>query len=185
MQKPLAKRPTSIPLALLVATATLVGAHAAAAPNDADGARAGRDEARPPAQRVEPARVPGEVFVILASEAAGEIAPELASMPALRQPPFNAFHSMRLLARPTVRLTMGEPETIPLPNGRILQLVVEERTAEGRYRVRVSINRPEQRDYLPLLEIVAPPGDPFFLAGQSFMGGTLVLGVRLGERPAR
>ena len=138
-----------------------------------------------PTQRVLPNEVAGEVFVILASERDGEIDPALSSMHALRQPPFNAFHSMQLLARPSIHLAIGEPQNVPLPNGRVLQLALDSVTPEGRYRVRVSINRPEQQDYLPLLEIVAPPGDPFFLAGQSFMGGTLVIGVRLGERAAR
>jgi hypothetical protein len=135
--------------------------------------------------RQAPREVAGEVLVILASERVGEIDPALATMQALRQPPFNGYHTMQLLARPSIRLTVGQPATVPLPNGRVLQLVLDSITPEGRYRVRVSINRPEQRDYLPLLEIVAPPGDPFFLAGQNFMGGTLVLGVRLGERAPR
>jgi hypothetical protein len=138
-----------------------------------------------PAQRVAPSEVRGEVLVILASEREGTIAPELESLPALRQPPFNAFHSMTLLMRPAITLRVGEPHDLELPNGRILRIVLEAITPEGRYRVRVSINRREQQDYLPLLEIVAPPGDPFFLAGQNFMGGTMVLGVRLGERPSR
>jgi hypothetical protein len=138
-----------------------------------------------PAQRVAPSEVRGEVLVILASEREGTIAPELESLPALRQPPFNAFHSMTLLMRPAITLRVGEPHDLELPNGRILRIVLDAITPEGRYRVRVSINRREQQDYLPLLEIVAPPGDPFFLAGQNFMGGTLVLGVRLGERPSR
>ncbi len=138
-----------------------------------------------PAQRVAPSEVRGEVLVILASEREGTIAPELASIEALRQPPFNAFHSMTLLLRPAITLRVGAPHDLELPNGRILRIVLEAITPEGRHRVRVSINRREQQDYLPLLEIVAPPGDPFFLAGQNFMGGTMILGVRLGERPGR
>lgn len=129
--------------------------------------------------------VSGEIFIVLASERGGEMDPSLAAIPALRQPPFNAFSSMQLLARPAIRLTVGEPTMVPLPNGRVLQIVLDSVTPQGRYRVRVSINRPEQHDYLPLLEVVAPPGDPFFLAGQNFLGGTLILGVRLGERAAR
>lgn len=128
--------------------------------------------------------VRGEVLVILGSERAGEIDPALASLGALRQAPFSSFQTMQLLARPSIRLVVDEPLDIPLPNGRILRIVLASITPQGRYRVRVSINRPEQSDYLPLLEVVAPPGDPFFLAGQSFLGGTLVIGVRLGERAA-
>lgn len=123
--------------------------------------------------------------MIVASEQPGEIDPELASVPALRQPPFHAYRSMQLVMRPTIRLTVGQPHTLMLPNGRLLRLELDSITPEGRFRVRVSINRPDRQDYLPLLDVVAPPGDPFFLAGQSYLGGTLVLGVRLGERPAR
>lgn len=126
--------------------------------------------------------VRGEVLIILGSERPGEIDPALASISALRQAPFSSFQTMQLLARPSIRLVVDEPRDIPLPNGRILRIVLASVTPQGRYRVRVSINRPDQSDYLPLLEVVAPPGDPFFLAGQNFLGGTLVIGVRLGER---
>lgn len=173
------------PLASIVTIASLL----AVAPVSAQPARAPQPQVTTgrggPAQRVVPNEVAGEVFVILASERPGEIDPALASMQALRQPPFNAFHSMQLLARPSIRLAVGAPHDVVLPNGRVLQLALDSVTPEGRYRVRVSINRPEEQDYLPLLEIVAPPGDPFFLAGQNFMGGTLVIGVRLGERAPR
>ena len=50
---------------------------------------------------------------------------------------------------------------------------------DGRYRVRVSIDRPDADAYLPLLQVVASPGDPFFVAGQSHDGGTLVIGITL------
>jgi len=62
--------------------------------------------------------------------------------------------------------------------------MLQQEMPNGRFRVRVSINRPNQRDYLPLLQVVASPGDPFFVAGQSHAGGTLVIGVRVGERAA-
>ncbi|MCS6856196.1 MAG: hypothetical protein NZM37_00655 [Sandaracinaceae bacterium] len=127
--------------------------------------------------------VSGEVLVILASAQEGSIAPELAAIPALRQPPFNAFRSMLLLERHAIRLTPERAQTLRLPNGRILEITLESITPDGRYRVRLSINRPEQRDYLRLLEIVAPPGYPFFVAGQNHQGGTLVIGVRVGARP--
>jgi hypothetical protein len=49
--------------------------------------------------------------------------------------------------------------------------------------VQVSINRANEKDYLPVLYVIASPGEPFFVAGQKFEGGTLVIGVRVGERP--
>lgn len=174
-------------LALLAAMALACASITSGAPSS----RAWAQPTTPPLQAPGPGaprahqEVSGEVLVILASERVGTIHPDLATIPALRQPPFNGYHTMELLARPAIRLVVGEPQTVPLPNGRVLRLELEGITREGRYRVRVSINRPDQQDYLPLLDIVAPPGDPFFLAGQNFMGGTLVLGVRLGERAAR
>ncbi len=126
------------------------------------------------------APVNGEVLVVLAKEQAGQIDPALAHVAALRQPPFNAFRSMQVLSRPHVRLTMGHPQEVSLPNGRKLRLELEQVMPDGRFRVKVSINRPNQHDYLPLLQVVASPGDPFFVAGQGYQGGTLVVGIRLG-----
>lgn len=124
-------------------------------------------------------RVSAEVFVILARTEAGTIAPELAEMPALRRPPFSNFRSMQILSRERLELGASEPREIALPNGRRLQIALEQQTPDGRQRMRVSINRPQQADYLPLLQVVAAPGDPFFVAGQQHEGGTLIIGIRL------
>ena len=87
---------------------------------------------------------------------------------------------MALLSSPRIRLRVGEPEEVELPNGRRVRLVLREVTSAGRFRLQVSINRPGQQDYLPEMSVVASPGDPFFIAGQSFQAGTLVIGIRLG-----
>jgi hypothetical protein len=79
---------------------------------------------------------------------------------------------------------VNQPVTVNLPNGRRLQLVLQQVMPDGRYRIRASINRPEQNDYLPLLQVVAAPGDPFVVAGQHHQGGTLVIVVRAGTGPA-
>lgn len=128
--------------------------------------------------------VPAEVIVVLAAEAEGTIDPTLADITALRQPPFNAFHSMSVLSRSMARLSVDRPMQVSLPNGRQLRIELERATDDGRYRVRVSINTPGRTDYLPLLSIVASPGEPFFVAGQNWQGGTLVIGVRIGQPPA-
>ncbi len=124
-----------------------------------------------------------EILVVLAKEKPGKIDPDLADLPALRRPPFNAFRSMKILSRPKHRIRMGANHDVVLPNGRRLRLVVQRVMPDGRYRVRVSINRPDKSDYLPLLQVIASPGDPFFVAGQSHDGGTLVIGVRLQPQP--
>ena len=123
----------------------------------------------------------GEVIVILAKEAAGAVDPSLRPMAALRRAPFNAFRSMEVLSRPQLRLVPSQPSEVRLPNGRSLRVTLQQVLPDGRYRVRVSINRNAQNDYLPLLQVVASPGDPFLVAGQAHQGGTLVVAIRVGE----
>lgn len=124
----------------------------------------------------------GEVFVVLAKAEPGTIDPALRSVTALREPPFNSYQSMQVLTRNDVALQPGQPVMVSLPNGRKLQLELLERSADGRFKVRVSINLPGKRDYLPLLEVMASAGEPFFVAGQKHEGGTLVIGVLIGKR---
>jgi hypothetical protein len=126
--------------------------------------------------------VAAEVFVILASEQQGEIEPLLANIPALRKPPFNSFHSMKVLQKFNVELKLGEPVTVALPNGRTLMLKLQQQMPDGRSEVQLSINRPDKKDYLPLLDVKAKKGEPFFVAGQKYQGGTLVIGVGIGKR---
>jgi hypothetical protein len=129
-------------------------------------------------------KVAGEVLVILAKEADGELDPTLSSIKALQEPPFNAFKSMKILSRSGLSLDAKQPVEVELPNGRRLRLEWLERQPDGRFKVQVSINRPSQKDYLPLLQVIASPGEPFFVAGQKHEGGTLVIGVRVGDKPA-
>jgi hypothetical protein len=121
--------------------------------------------------------VPAEVLVVLAKEEAGDIDPQLKKMTALRRPPFNAFRSMKILSRPKLTLTPGKDELVSLPNGRRVKLTLLRVMPDGRYKVRAAINRPDKSDYLPLLQVVASAGDPFFVAGQTYQGGTLIVGV--------
>jgi hypothetical protein len=124
----------------------------------------------------------GEVLVVLASEQAGVIDSNLAHEPALRQPPFNSYRSMRLLERHPVTLAANRPIIVALPNGRNLQIVLVRMLPNGRLQVRVSINRPAKNDYLQGVTVETSAGVPFFIAGQAYQGGTLVIGVRVGLR---
>jgi hypothetical protein len=123
----------------------------------------------------------GEVLVLLASEGEGAIDPSLNHLRALKHPPFNAFKSIKILSRSALQLEIDKPVELDLPNGRKIHLTLLERQADGRQRVQVSINRPHEKDYLPLLQVIARSGEHFFVAGQKFEGGTLVIGVRVGE----
>jgi len=137
--------------------------------------------ALPAAVQAQGAGIRGQVTVVLAKEEAGEIDASLRSMAALTRPPFSSYRSMSVLSRERLTLRTGHPQQVSLPNGRTLQVELQRIMPDGRFRVRVSINRPGRQDYLPLLTVVAAPGDPFFVAGQGFSGGTLVIGVELGS----
>jgi hypothetical protein len=121
--------------------------------------------------------VPAEVLVVLAKEEPGKIDPQLQKLTALRRPPFNSFRSMKILSRPKLKLTPGKDALVSLPNGRRMKLTLLRVMPDGRYKVKAAINRPDKSDYLPLLQVVASAGDPFFVAGQTYQGGTLVVGV--------
>lgn len=127
----------------------------------------------------------GEVLVVLASEAEGTVDPSLSHFRALKHPPFNGFKSMKVMSRQSVSLNPDEPVAIELPKKRWLVLTLVSRLPDGRAKVQLSINKPNKQDYLPLLNVIISAGEPFFVAGQKFEGGTLVVGVRLGERAER
>lgn len=126
------------------------------------------------------APIPGEVLVVLGSSEGSGTDARLDKLEALRKPPFDSFSKKTLLKRVEVQLEPGKDAELDLPNGRKLRLTLLEKLKDGRFRVNVSINRPGQRDYLPVMTVAAAAGDPFFVAGQKHEGGTLIIGVRVG-----
>lgn len=129
--------------------------------------------------------VPGEILIIHALEAEGAIDPSLSGITALQRPPFNSYRTMRLLSRPSARFTVGASSEFDLPNGRRLRVTLDRVSEDGRFHIRVSINRPNQGDYLREARLVAAPGDPFFVAGQTHEGGMLLIGIKIGTSPSR
>jgi hypothetical protein len=125
----------------------------------------------------------GEVLVVLANERPGTIDDAVAQEPALRQPPFDAYRSMQLLERQPIVIQQGAPASVALPNGRTVLVELLGVQPGGRVRIRVAITRPNRSDYLPGVVVETAPGVPFFVAGQAFQGGMLVVGVRIGQRP--
>jgi hypothetical protein len=133
--------------------------------------------------QAQPAFVPGEVLVVLGSTlpAEGASDPQLDKLEALKKPPFDSFPRKALLLRAQVKLEVGKEAEVELPNGRRLRLLLLDKLKDGRFRVSLSINKPGQRDYLPVMTVAAAAGDPFFVAGQKYEGGTLIIGVRVGK----
>jgi hypothetical protein len=127
------------------------------------------------------ANVPAEVLVVLASGEEGAVDASLSHVRALKQPPFNEYKTLKLLSRSTVQLPRDQSVEIALPNGRTLVLRLVKKLPDGRAKLQLSISRPNRKEYLPLLEVIASSGEPFFVAGQRYEGGTLVLGIRAGD----
>jgi hypothetical protein len=131
------------------------------------------------------ARIGAEVMVLHATNADGGIDPHIGQLPQLRKPPFSAYNSYRLLARQAIVLTTAQPDTAKLPNGRVLKTSLLEVVSKDRYRVAASISQPQAdagaQSFLPLLEVTAKAGETFFVAGQSYQGGILVVGITVGK----
>jgi hypothetical protein len=122
-----------------------------------------------------------EISVILAqaSDGGGSIDPKLRDLPQLtRDQPFVRYNVYRLLERKEVPLEKGKPTPYALVNGRTLQVTLTDVTtekSEKRYHVRVEIAEPGKQAFLKALEVTAGANEPFFVAGQSYQGGTLFL----------
>ncbi len=94
---------------------------------------------------------------------------------------FSSFKGMTILKKHTLVVTKGKPIDVQLPNGRKLKLHMVDALPDGRFKIKVSINKPKQKDYLPLLQVIASPTEPFFIAGQSYQGGTMIIGVQVSK----
>jgi len=125
--------------------------------------------------------VNAEVMVLHATQSpgGGSIDPAIGNMPQLRTPPMSAFNTYRLLDKRSLALTVGTGATYTMANGRVLQVTFVERTPDHGFHVRAAINQPGGKAYLKLLELTAKPNDPFFVAGQLYQGGTLILAITL------
>lgn len=125
--------------------------------------------------------IAAEIMIVLASGEDGAIDPSLSHVRALKHPPFNEYKTLKLLSKLHVQLPREQPVEVALPNGRTLVLRLVSLLHDGRAKVQVSISRPHRKEYLPFLEVIASTGEPFFVAGQRYEGGTLVLGIRAGD----
>ena len=121
---------------------------------------------------------PTEIMVMHASQTqAPSIDPRIGHLPQLSKPPFSSYNTYKLLDRKTLAVERSKPTLYALPNGRTLQVAVE--PAGNVYKVTASISQAKGGSYLKLLEISAPKGEPFFVAGQSYDGGTLVIAITI------
>ena len=125
--------------------------------------------------------VNAEVMVLVGTDlpGGGSIDPAIGHLPQLKKPPLSAYNTYRLVDKRTLPLELGKSETYTLVNGRVLQVTFVETTPDHGFHVKAAINQPGGHAYLKLLDLTAKPNEPFFVGGQSFGGGSLVLAITL------
>jgi hypothetical protein len=137
-----------------------------------------------PAEQGAACAVTAEVVVLHATNDGSGIDPKIGNMPELGKPPFSAYNSYKLLERPKLCLSKGKSVTTKLPTGRDLMVSLKDVVQPSkkgdprRFVLSASIQKPGGNTFLPLLEVNAKAGEIFFVAGQSYKGGILVLGIR-------
>ncbi|HEY2405949.1 MAG TPA: hypothetical protein VGI10_08100 [Polyangiaceae bacterium] len=123
--------------------------------------------------------VGAEVLVLHATHDKKGVDPQIGALPELAQTPFSSFEGYALLDRTRLPLSKSEPRELKLPNGRTLELRLRDAPQKDSVRLSASINQPRGKDFLPLLEVKAKPGQAFIVAGQSYKRGILVLVIRI------
>lgn len=133
-----------------------------------------------PLQKVSaPLRYSIEVVVLHATNSGSGIDKRVGDMPELKKPPFSAYDSYELLAKQRMPLLKGQPQTYRLPNDRLLKTDLKEDPKAETFKISASINQPQGKAFLPLLEVKAGLGQLFFVAGQTYKAGILVLVLRV------
>jgi hypothetical protein len=137
----------------------------------------------PPSRPPPPASllVNAEIMVLHAANlpGSGSIDPAIGNLPQLRNPPLSAYNTYELIGRRTLPILAGNSATYPLPNGRVLQVTFVGPTSDHGFHVKTAINQPGGNAFLKLLELTAKPNEPFFVAGQTYKGGNMVLAINL------
>jgi hypothetical protein len=116
-----------------------------------------------------------EVSVLHGTHDKADTDPRIKHLSELREGPFAKYESYKLLSKTDLPLSRGGKRQLKLPNGRLLEARLENILADGSSRLVASINRPDGKDFLPLLEVKAKPGQRFIVAGQTYKHGILVL----------
>ncbi len=128
-----------------------------------------------------PATANAEIVVIHATKEAGKgsIDERVGKLPHLGKKPFSDYNTFKLVDRKVLLLEKGKPASHALVTGRTLRVTLRDVTADKRFSVDAAIDQPGKVEYLKLLEVVAAPNEPFFVGGQSYRGGTLILAITM------
>jgi hypothetical protein len=155
---------------------TLVGSHAFA--DTPSGKSNGREQG---AAKPEKSDATAELVIAHGTNNGKGIDPKLAGHKELKNPPFSSYNSYALLEETTRALAKGKPAAVQLPDGRELKVLLEDVEAKSgkpaRFTVKATIKKPGSEE--STVQFKAKPGVMFFVAGQRYEGGILVLGLKL------
>ena len=167
--------PWSLVLALTLPAYAGTGNPSAAANGGAPGKPPPAASAKPPVEDTFAA----EVLILHATNDKKGIDPRIGKLPELGKAPFSTYDSYQLVDRARLPLKKEDPQNLKLPNGRTFQVRLLEVPQKDSVRLSASINRPNGKEFLPLLEVKAHVGQAFIVAGQSHKKGILVLVIRV------
>lgn len=162
----------------LVALAVAASAVCATPAARADGKEPAGDKA--PASQAR-----AEIIVLHATNDHTGIDPKIGKLPELAKPPFSSYDSYKLLDRAEVQLAQGAAQQRKLPDDGQLAVTLkdvlppEKKGDPPRFSVAARIQKPGGKAFLPALEVSAKKGEIFFVAGQTYKGGILVIGIRI------
>jgi hypothetical protein len=132
------------------------------------------------------AEVKAEIIVLHATNDGKGIDPAIGKIPELGEPPFSSYNSYKLLKRHEgIKLVKGEAKDLGLPDKGKLSLTFKD-TAKAkkdgdplRYLLNAAIKKADGAEFLPGMGVSALKGKYFFIAGQKFDGGVLVIGIKI------
>lgn len=184
-----AKAPIAIAFAAVGALAGVATAEPAKAPIALAASASASGSASASASAAAPkAALTAEILVLHATNTGGGIDPKVKHLKQLTEPPLSAFNTYKLLSEKRQPAEQGKPSELALPDGRTLRLLYKgpaepktdaEKKKPPRHVVTTSISDAKGKDFLPSLEVNANLDEYFFVAGQSYEKGILVLAIKL------
>ena len=151
----------------------------ATAPNDVDAPKVEQDSKKKAAE------VRSEILILHATNDKKGIDPAIGKIAALEKPPFSAYDSYKLLERAELTLPQGETKERALPDGAkldvsFLDLVKKNAPSDpDRYALSAAIRKADGKVSFPGVKVNASKGEYFFIAGQRYKEGILVIGIKV------
>lgn len=134
----------------------------------------------PPGQPPPPpplVNISADVMVVHARNTASPgIEASLANLKQLRDPPFSSYNTYKLLSQSRVGVAKDKAASVSLPDQGKLSL--KRLDVSARYKLGVNILKGSGDPFLANLEVTGDLNEIFFVAGQVYQGGILVIAIR-------